>query len=280
MNLQQIFNYQLYKSGNIEITVYSIVIVLFIILVTYISLRIIRRFFNRFIMNQESERGSVWSLYLILRYVIWVVVIVLILETSGIKVSVLLASITALLVGVGFGIQQLFSDLASGIVLLIERNLQINDVIQLEDGTVGKVIHISLRTSKLKTREDIILVVPNSKFVNDKIINWSQMDYNTRFSVGVGVAYGSVTKLVTQALLDCAFRNKNISTEPKPFVRFNNFGDSALEFQVYFWVKETFWVENIKSELRYAIDDEFRKQGIQIPFPQRDVHIKSNPLNK
>lgn len=277
MNLQQFLNYQLYKSANIEITVYSVVIVLFIVLATYIGLRIIRRFFSRYIKKQEAERRSFWSLYLILRYVIWVVVIVLMLETSGIKVSVLLASITALLVGVGFGIQQLFSDLASGIVLLIERNLQINDVIQLEDGTVGKVIHISLRTSKLKTREDIILVVPNSKFVNDTIINWSQMDYNTRFSVEVGVAYGSDIKLVTQILLDCAFRNKNISTESKPFVRFNNFGDSALEFQVYFWVKESFRVENIKSELRYAIDDDFRKHGVQIPFPQRDVHIKSNP---
>ena len=127
-----------------------------------------------------------------------------------------------------------FSDIASGIVLLIERNLQINDVIQLEDETVGKVIHIGLRTSKLKTREDIILVVPNSKFVNDKIINWSQMDYNTRFSVEVGVAYGSDTKLVTQILLDCATENKNISALPKPFVRFNDFGESSLIFQCIF----------------------------------------------
>ena len=102
------------------------------------------------------------------------------------------------------------------------------------------------------------------------------MDFNTRFSVDVGVAYGSDTKLVTQILLDCANRNKNISVNPKPFVRFNNFGDSALEFQIYFWVEESFWVENIKSELRYSIDEEFRKNGVQIPFPQRDVHIKSN----
>ena len=111
--------------------------------------------------------------------------------------------------------------------------------------------------------------------VNDKIINWSQMDYNTRFSVDVGVAYGSDTKLVTDILLDCANKNKRVSKQPRPFVRFNNFGNSALEFQIYFWVKEPFWVENIKSELRYAIDDEFRKHNVQIPFPQRDIHIKS-----
>ena len=115
-----------------------------------------------------------------------------------------------------------------GIVLIVERNLQMNDIIQLEDETVGKVIRIGLRTSKLKTRDDVILVVPNSKFVNDTIINWSQMDYNTRFSVEVGVAYGSGTKLVSAILFDCAIKNKNISAHPKPFVRFNDFGDLML----------------------------------------------------
>lgn len=276
MTFKEILKFTLFKHGNINITVDSLVIVLIILFVTYIALAIVKRGFRRFIGHNETERRSYWSVYLILRYVVWVIVIVLMLETSGIKVSVLLASITALLVGVGFGIQQLFSDLASGIVLLIERNLQINDVIQLADGTVGKVIHIGLRTSKIKTRDDIILVVPNSKFVNDIIINWSQMDYNTRFSVEVGVAYGSDTKLVTEILLRCAMKNDKISSHPTPFVRFNNFGDSSLDFQLFFWVKEPFLVEHTKSLLRYAIDDEFRKNGVQIPFPQRDLHIKSN----
>lgn len=276
MTFEELINYQILKTEHIDITVSSVGIVLIIIVVTFIGLRIIRSFFTRFIKNSEAERRSYWSVYLILRYVVWVVVIVLLLETSGVKVSILLASITALLVGVGFGIQQLFSDMASGIVLIIERNLQINDVIQLEDETVGRVIHIGLRTSRLKTRDDVILVVPNSKFVNDTIINWSQMDYNTRFSVEVGVAYGSDTKLVSTILYDCAIKNKNISTLPKPFVRFNDFGDSSLDFQVFFWVKEPFLVENTKSDIRYAVDDAFRKNGVQIPFPQRDVHIKTN----
>ncbi|MDD4108039.1 MAG: mechanosensitive ion channel [Prolixibacteraceae bacterium] len=234
MNFKELINLQLLKTEHLNITVYGIAIVILVLIGTYIGLRIIRGFFKRFISRQEADRRSYWSVYLILRYLIWVIVIVLLLETSGVKVSVLLASITALLVGVGFGIQQLFSDIASGIVLIFERNLQINDVIELEDDTVGRVIHIGLRTSKIKTRDDVILVVPNSKFVNDTIINWSQMDYNTRFSVSVGVAYGSDTKLVTDILLDCAFNNKNISTHPKPFVRFNNFGDSSLDFQIYF----------------------------------------------
>jgi small-conductance mechanosensitive channel len=276
MKLEKLINFELLKTENIEITVSSVIVVILVFLVTIIGLRIIRGFFTRYIKKQEAERRSYWSVYLILRYVVWVVVIVVMLETSGVKVSVLLASITALLVGIGFGIQQLFNDIASGIVLIFERNLQINDIIELDDGTVGKVLHIGLRTSRLKTRDDVILVVPNSKFVNDTIINWSQMDYNTRFSVKVGVAYGSDTKLVTRLLLECTNNIKNISTHPKPFVRFNDFGDSSLDFQVYFWVRESFLVEHTKSEIRYAIDDTFRKHGIQIPFPQRDVHIKTN----
>ncbi|MFW6259556.1 MAG: mechanosensitive ion channel family protein [Tangfeifania sp.] len=276
MTLEELLNFEIITGEHVNITTYSVAIVILVFIATFTGLRIIRGFFKRFIKKQPTERRSYWSVFLILRYVVWVVIIVLMLETSGVKVSVLLASITALLVGVGFGIQQLFSDLASGIVLIVERNLQINDIIELEDDTVGKVIQIGLRTSKLKTRDDVILVVPNSKFVNDTIINWSQMDYNTRFSVKVGVAYGSDTKLVSDILFDCAIKNKNISTSPKPFVRFKDFGDSSLDFQVFFWVKEPFLVENTKSEIRYAIDDEFRKNGVHIPFPQRDVHIKTN----
>jgi small-conductance mechanosensitive channel len=276
MSFEELINLQLLKTEHVEITVSSVVIVLLVFAATFAILKIIKSFFRRFIKRQEVERRSYWSVFLILRYVVWVIVIVLMLETSGVKVSVLLASITALLVGIGFGIQQLFNDFASGIVLIFERNLQINDIIQLEDETVGKVIHIGLRTSKLKTRDDVILVVPNSKFVNDTIINWSQMDFNTRFSVKVGVAYGSDTRLVTKILLDCAQQNKSISPHPLPFVRFSNFGDSSLDFEIFFWVKEPFLVEHARSELRYAIDDEFRKNGVQIPFPQRDLHIKSN----
>lgn len=280
MNFSELINYRLLKTENFEITISSVIIVVLVFLATFIGLKIIRGFFRRFIKRQEAERRSYWSVYFILRYVVWVVVIVLMLETSGVKVSVLLASVTALLVGVGFGIQQLFSDIASGIVLIFERNLQINDIIELDDGTVGKVIHIGLRTSKLKSRDDVILVVPNSKFVNDTIINWSQMDYNTRFSVAVGVAYGSDTQLVTRILLECASKLKSISAQPKPFVRFSDFGDSSLDFQVFFWVREPFLVEHAKSELRYAVDDEFRKNGVQIPFPQRDLHIKSDLTQK
>ena len=197
----------------------------------------------------------------------------MILESLGVEISILLASIAALLVGVGLGIQQLFNDLASGIILLIERKLRIDDVIQLEDGEVGKVTNIGLRTSEIKTRDDIIMIIPNSKFVNDKIINWSHIDQNTRFHVNVGVAYGSDVNIVTECLLKCAHEHSEVSKSPEPFVRFEDFGDSSLDFQLFFWVEKSFIVERIKSDIRYLIYKAFDDHKIQIPFPQRDLHI-------
>lgn len=273
MGISDFLNYNLIKTENFNLNVYGVLIVIAVVIATIIALKIVKRIFKRFIKGRESDQGVYWSVFLFVKYLTWVIVVIALLDTVGVRISVLLASIAALLVGVGLGIQQLFNDIASGLVLIVERNLQINDVIQLDDDTVGKVIEIGLRTSKIRTRDDIVMIVPNSKFVNDRIINWSHIDFKTRFFVEVGVAYGSDVKLVGDLLKSCAIENNKIANKPEPFVRFNNFGESSLDFQLYFWVKETFLVENIKSDLRFAIDEAFRKNGVTIPFPQRDVHM-------
>jgi small-conductance mechanosensitive channel len=115
--------------------------------------------------------------------------------------------------------------------------------------------------------------VPNHRLISNNIINWTHMESRTRFRVDVGVAYGSDTSLVEKTLLDCANDHPDIALTPKPFVRFVNFGDSSLDFQLYFWTEKTFGVENIKSSLRFRIDNAFTKNNIRIPFPQRDVHF-------
>lgn len=271
----------LINGKDYSITISNLLIALLIILITLFALRFIKKGFRRYFKKKTpQEASSFWSVFLIIKYFIWVIVIILILDSFHVKISVFLASFAALLVGVGLGIQQVFGDIAAGIILLVERNLMINDVIQLDDGTVGKVTEIGLRTSKIKTRDDIITIVPNSKFVNDRIINWSHIDFKTRFSVGVGVAYGSDVELVTKILLDCAGQVRLIADVPKPFVRFENFGDSSLDFKLYFWVNDSFHVENVKSQMRYNIDREFRKSKVTIPFPQRDVHFFNRPGNE
>jgi len=274
MEIKELLSQPIISTGTVNITIYSILIILIIIIATAITLRFLRMIFKRLIANEVLDQGPSWSVFLIIKYFIWVIIIIVTLDTIGVQVSILLASIAALLVGVGMGIQQLFNDLASGIIILIERNLKIGDIIQLDDGTVGRVLSIRLRTSMIKSRDDIVMIIPNSKFVNDKIINWSHLDKTTRFHIDVGVAYGSDVLKVKKVLLQCAEQNKAVTSKPKPFVRFLNFGDSSLDFQLYFWSAQTFEVENLKSELRFAINEEFINNDIQIPFPQRDVHIK------
>lgn len=277
MNWKELLNYNLIQSDSLQLSVYKVMMAVIIVLATILILRIVRRMFKRLVTLGRLDAAGYWSVYQIVRYFVWVIVTILILDTAGIEVSVLLASMAALLIGVGFGIQYIFGDIVSGIVILFEKNIKIGDVLELDDHTVGKVLEIGLRTSKIITRDDIIMIIPNSKFVNDRIINWSNMDSKTRFSVDVGVAYGSDVQLVSRLLLEAARENARIADNLPPFVRFQDFGESSLDFKVYFWVVDSFLVENIKSDLRFTIDRKFRESEVVIPFPQRDVHIKNRP---
>jgi small-conductance mechanosensitive channel len=266
---------ELFKFNNIKINLYNVLIGLGIIIVTSLLLRLYKRVYKKLVARHTIDAGTAHSIYSIVKYLIWVVVIVLLLDTLGVKVSILIASAAALLVGVGLGLQQLFNDVASGIILLIERSLKVDDVVEMENEMIGRVVSIGIRTSKLKTRDNVLVIVPNSQLVNDRVINWSHVEKLTRFHVDVGVAYGSDIKLVTELLKDCANAHEHILIEPAAFVRFVNFGESSLDFQLYFWTNEAFIVENTKSDLRYKIDKAFRENNIEIPFPQRDVYIKS-----
>lgn len=220
------------------------------------------------------EVGQLHAIYQIIKYFLWVIAIVIILDTLEIKVTILLASSAALLVGLGLGLQQIFQDFVSGIALLFEGTIKVSDIVEIEGGVVGRVREIGIRTSKIETRDNIILIVPNSKFIADNVINWSHLEKKTRFSVKVGVSYGSNVEQVTEVLLNCAREHKEIAKNPSPFVRFADFGESSLNFELFFWSTETFGVENTKSDLRYQIFSEFARNKIQIPFPQRDIHIK------
>jgi small-conductance mechanosensitive channel len=273
MILKDILNYQLIKSTHLTINVYDIVIGVFVVFIALLILRLIRSFFKKLESNKKIQEGAGNSIYQIIKYLIWVIVLSIELKTVGIDVTVLVASSAALFVGLGFGLQNLFNDIASGIILLVERTLMEGDVVELEDHTVGKVISINLRTSTLKSRDNISVIIPNSKLVNDKVINWSHIDQKTRFSVAVGVAYGSDINLVSILLKESVKNISAIEKKPAAFVRFNNFGDSSLEFMLFFWTKESFDVENIKSKIRFEINRLFAENDVVIAFPQLDVHI-------
>ncbi len=275
MTVSEFLKFALIETKDFDITVYEILIILFIFLITAMLLRLLKKIFNAREKKKEFDPGRSHAILKIIQYAVWVIVILVSFETVGIKLTLLLAGSAALLVGLGLGLQQIFQDIMSGIAILFEGIIKVEDIVEIQDGTIGRVIEIGLRTSKMETRDNIIMVIPNSKFVTDIVINWSHIEKKTRFHVDVGVAYGSDVDTVTQVLLKCAVDQPKISSSPKPFVRFNNFGNSSLDFQLFFWTTDTFSVEFIKSEIRYKIDAAFRKNKIHIPFPQRDVHIIS-----
>jgi len=178
------------------------------------------------------------------------------------------------MVGVGLGLQSTFADFFSGLVLLFERPIKVGDFVSFE----GEFVHIQkigLRVSKVKNRDSINFIIPNSKLINQTVINLSHDEKSVRFNIVVGVAYGSDTELVKQLLLEAAEDHKDVLKRPKPNVIFNDFANSALEFHLYYYSGEIFNTELVKSDIRFTIDRLFRENDITIPFPQRDVWMRS-----
>lgn len=274
--MENFLNTELLKLGGYQLTVSSIFsFVLVIVIANIIRIAIkkvmLRRRFTEF---EEKKR---YTVYRIISYFIWTIAIVVALEAAGLSISILLAGSAALLVGVGLGLQQTFNDLVSGVILLFEGSIKLNDVVVV-DGQYGQIIEIGLRTSKIVTRDNIIMIIPNSKFIVENVVNWSYNEPVTRFKVQVGVAYGSNVPLVKKVLLEAAKEHKMVVEEPSPRVLFTDFGDSALIFELLIWTDKAFEGVIIKSDLRYSIDQKFRENGITIPFPQRDLHIKEGKI--
>ena len=272
--LKDALEYPLIDTENFNLKPVYFFLAVVVIVFTKILLSGLEKIFRFETLASKEEVARRRSVLRFFSYIIWVIAVLIILNLTGPKLTVLWGAGAALLVGIGFGLQQIFADLISGIFLLFEGNLKEDDVVELDNGTIGRVTHIGARTSKIKTRENVVMIIPNTKFITNEVINWSHIEVQTRFRVDVGVAYGSDVRLVEQVLLHCTDAHPDISQSPKPFVRFQDFGDSSLDFSLYFWSARAFEVENIKSDIRFLIDASFRENNIQIPFPQRDVHIK------
>ncbi len=225
--------------------------------------------------RKHIDQGSRFAINQLLKYLIYFIATILAIEGLGIDMTLVLGGAAALLVGVGLGLQQTFNDFFSGLVLLFERTVSVGDILEV-GGEVGAVKKIGLRSSIIETRANISVVVPNSKLVNDSVKNWTHFVEFNRFEVATSVAYGSDTSLVKKLLLTAANEHHQILDYPVPFVRFNNFGESALDFTVYFFSNRYLIIEDIKSDIRFRLDELFKENNISIPFPQRDVWIRKD----
>lgn len=270
-----ILNYDLLKIKDYQFKVFDLFILVFIYLATRILVWFTEKIFIHQFLLKSADKGKKFAMARISSYLLYILGVALALESIGVGVSIIWAGSAALLVGIGFGMQQTINDWISGIILLLEGTIKVGDMIELDTQTVGRVKSIDIRTSTVETRDSILIIIPNSSLIVNNVINWSRNFRATRFLVTVGVAYGSDVRLVEQKLIEAARKQKDVVSYPEePFVHFKNFGDNSLEFELLFWTTNIWDIEIVKSDIRFNIDALFRENEIVIAFPQRDIHIK------
>lgn len=237
---------------------------------------------NRFIVYRLLDRSKVAlgvriAVGSIIRYLVIVVGLVIILQTAGINLSSITIIFGALGVGIGFGLQNITNNFVSGLIILLERPIKVGDRIEVGGGVAGDVVDISMRATTIVTNDNISIIVPNSEFISKTVINWSHTNRQVRFNFPVRVAYKEDPERIRRLLVDLAMRHPGVLKDPPPDVLFVAHGDNALEFNLRVWTQE--FVDRpgvLKSQLYYRIFAAFREQGVEIPFPQHDVHIKSD----
>lgn len=259
-------------SGDhkVRIAVWTLLLVILSFVAARFFLKWIRLLLTR--NMQEPDKLKFISFFKFVQYITYIIVGFAVLSASGINVTPFLAASAALLVGLGLALQELFQDVIGGIFIFIDKSLLVGDIVEI-DGKVARVVEVSLRTTRAITRDDKIVVIPNHKFISEIIVNYTQNHKTTRELVKIGVAYGSDVKKVEALLLQSVSEHSKVLKKPKPFVLFDDFGDSALQFSVLFFITDSFSDPKIKSEIRFRIDQLFRENNISIPFPQTDVHI-------
>jgi small-conductance mechanosensitive channel len=203
------------------------------------------------------------------------IVILITLDNVGVKVSAIFAASAALLVGIGLALQTLIQDVFSGVSILADKTVHVGDVIQV-DGQVGRVENITLRTTRAVTRDNKVLIIPNHKFLTSILYNWTENGVLTKETIQVGVAYNTDVNLLKEAIIEITNSHPKVLKNPAPFLLFEDFGDSALMFQLFFSMNKSFEANIVKSDLRFKIFERLKVLNIEIPFPQRVVTFKND----
>jgi len=249
-----------------------------LIAVFWISSRTKRFLFNRFLANSGLDRSLQYAIAQIVSNIVLVVGIFIVLENTGIHLGALTVFAGAVGVGVGFGLQNIASNFISGLVILAERPITIGDRVEVA-GVAGQVREIRARSTVIVTNDNIAMIVPNTKFIDSPVTNWTYGDPRVRFRIPVGVAYGSDVAKVRESLIAAGSENPHTLKDPAPNVFFDGFGESALNFELVVWSSEmSHRPRRFRSDLNFAIERHLREAGIEIPLPQRDLHIRSGIL--
>jgi small-conductance mechanosensitive channel len=274
--LKNAWNFELFHLGNSNFTTKTfLLLILALFLLFYISAKIRRVLVNKIFPRYDLDIGVSQSIAAIVRYLLIVIGLIIIFQTTGIDLSALGLLVGALGVGIGFGLQNITNNFISGVIILFERPIKVGDRIELDD-LAGNIVEISARATTVITNDNIAVIVPNSDFINSRVINWSHNNRRIRLNFPVGVSYKEDPEKIRILLTEIANANPGILPSPEPYVLFAEFGDSSLNFNLLVWTSE--YIDRpkiLKSELYYEIFRKFKEHNVEIPFPQRDIHLKS-----
>jgi len=274
-----ILDFPLFRAGGVQFTPGHIIELVVLLTVVWISEMLFRRLFLTRVLSRSRLRPSVqFAITKIVRYTFLVLGIYLALQAVEVNLNSLAFLAGALGVGVGFGLQNIVSNFISGLIILAEAPVTLGDRVEV-GGTIGRVTEINLRSTTIVTSDNICIIVPNSNLITGTVINWSHGDPTVRTRLPVGVAYGTDVELLRRRLLEVAAADPDILKTPEPEVLFIGYGDSAINFELAVW--SSMMVDKplrFKSAIYYAIHKTLEANKIEIPFPQRDLHLRSGSL--
>jgi small-conductance mechanosensitive channel len=259
-------------SGT-PVTTLTVLIAVAIVIAARVAAAVIGRSVERVLEARGLDRGMRHSAGKITRYIVLTIGVFVALGTMGVDTSAIMAGGAVLLVGIGFGLQKLAENFISGLLLLIERPVRKGDFVDVA-GVLGTVEDIGLRATRVLSRDGVMVIVPNSNLISGTVINHSVPTADRRIWIKVNVAYGTDLDLVVRVLIELAVLDPSVSRLPAPEVRYQNFGDSAIELALVAWVHDAKDDLVVSSRLRFAIDKAFRHHAIEMPFPQRVIHTQ------
>jgi small-conductance mechanosensitive channel len=273
--IYQIFQYKLFEINRTPVTPSSVIMFVIVITVFFLFSRLLQRVLkNKILTRFRIDQGTQYTLFRISHYIIMIIGCLFAFQFVGIDLSGLAVIVGLLSVGIGFGLQNVTSNFISGLILLFERPIKIGDRITVGH-TEGDVIAINMRSTTIRSLNNISIIVPNTEFISSQVINWSHGDPKVRLVVQVGVSYNSDLDAVIQALREVAEESPHVLKNPEPDVLLSGFGDSSWNMELRVWLQDPKNYYPIRSEINCAIVHKFRQYGIEIPYPQRDLHVRS-----
>ena len=269
----------LFKIQDVGITISHLVVALLSILLSFLISAILRSVLKKRVLRKMNiDSGLEYTLLRFTHFTILILGFYIGLQTINVPLGALVGLFAVIGVGIGFGLQNLTSNFTSGVILLIERPVKVGDRLELDD-VWGDVLKIKLRTTLIRTPDGISIIVPNSKLLDEYVINNSYGDPRIRLRIPVGIAYGSNVDLAISLMEQAAKEHATIQNSPPPKVWFKEFGDSSLNLELLCWIPRAEAKFDVVSDLNIKIDRLFRENEIEIPFPQRDLHLKSSAVS-